>query len=37
MFPRGKDYTTYSALKNAAIEVYSITKVPALAPSRGFQ
>ena len=28
MFPRGKDYTTYTALKNAAIEVYSITKPP---------
>ena len=28
MFHRGKDYTTYTALKNAAIEVYSITKPP---------
>ncbi|WP_420346552.1 tyrosinase family protein [Pelagibius sp.] len=28
MFPRGKDYSTYTALKNAAIEVYSITRPP---------
>ena len=28
MFSRGKDYTTYSSLKNAAIEVYSITTGP---------
>lgn len=28
MFPRGKDYTTHSALSNASIEVYSVTKPP---------
>lgn len=28
MFPFGKDYTSYTALKNAAIEVYSVTKPP---------
>lgn len=28
MFARGKDYTTYHGLKNADIEVYSITRPP---------
>ncbi len=28
MFYRGKDYTTFHALKNAATEVFSITKPP---------